>query len=75
MLRSLGSLTSLLAAAGMASSVVSRQALAPRRLNEDGLPIHEGTPKRNKHVYSVAQGKRMARKARNVKRHKAASRG
>ena len=46
-----------------------------RRLNGDGLPVHERAPARNKRGHSVAHGKRMARKARNVKRHKAAMRG
>jgi hypothetical protein len=42
------------------------------RINENGLPVHERTPRTSGKSISVAQGKRDARKARNVKRNRRA---
>ncbi|MDN7179088.1 hypothetical protein M0D69_13905 [Caballeronia sp. SEWSISQ10-4 2] len=44
----------------------------PRTKNEHGLPVHERIARTSGKAISVAQGKRNATKARNVKRHRAA---
>lgn len=46
-----------------------------QRLTDDGLPVHKRTPSTGRNGHSVAQGKRNARKARNVARHKRAAKG
>ena len=44
----------------------------PARINEDGLPVHERTPRTSGKSISVAQGKRNAKKAKNRARNRRA---
>ena len=69
-----------MAAIGASISGIARKAreivripVAPR-LTENGLPAQERIARTSGKAISVAQGKRNAIKARNVKRHRAAVR-
>jgi len=44
----------------------------PARINGDGLPVHERTPRTSGKSISVAQGKRNAKKAKNRARNRRA---
>jgi len=68
-------------AVGAALSSAARGALGvvngvtihpPARINGDGLPVHERTPRTSGKSISVAQGKRNAKKAKNRARNRRA---